>query len=762
MAAVLAISFINPFLLWGAGLASVPLIIHILNRHRYKTVHWAAMEFLLRAFKENRRKIRFQNLLLLLLRMAIVALLAFLLSRPNASSDDIGGVFGQRVLHQIVILDDSASMGERIGVSNNFDQAKQQILKIVNGLSDRGSSDLFTLIRSSSDKPDFHGRQITKTLAIELADLLKGSRPTPARFELADVINKAKVANDDLSGNEAKAVDAVNLYLISDLRKVDFIAEEGKINDEASKSLHKFPWKTTNLKVIQVGNSSNKNLALIKLRRKEARSVSGQPSHFEVTIQNQGGTASGEIDLSFSLDGGSKILRKIPSLGPTNTHTETFKVDLEKPGDHWVEASLPNDLLGFDNNKVLAFPVARSSAVLVVDGDPGEREVLAESFYLISALDPVGDGSEGYDVSVIDEHQIADKDFADFDLVILANVAQLDRENTQRLEKYVKEGGGLLLLSGDQVEPATWNRIFWKQGNGLLPAPLKDIGGDFDKSEALILVAEEHPIFAVAKEQLRKQLDLFVRVGRYHLVGSADAGLGEGEVPEGTTVLIRVGTDSGPPLHLEKSFGNGLVNLITTTLDASWTTWPKDPSYLIVVREMAQHLLRREDLRPLNLSAHGTYVRPLSAVEYRPDVSLAAAKEVDRDLVPERGFLAQSTNDSSGDQILRVDPPKGRPWPISGGYSLELGRMDGGKDHAYFSVSSWEREGMVLALDERGFKSSLPPDVLEKTEVITLESGSAALAGLLVDEGEVWRYLAFALLAFLLMETLFAWRIGHR
>ena len=154
--------------------------------------------------------------------------------------------------------------------------------------------------------------------------------------------------------------------------------------------------------------------------------------------------------------------------------------------------------------------------MLVVDGDSGEREVLAESFYLISALDPVGDGSEGYDVSVIDEHQIADKDFADFDLVILPNVAQLDRENMQRLEKYVTEGGGFLLLSGDQVEATTWNRVFWKKGSGLLPAPLKDIGGDFDNSEALILVAEEHPIFAVAKEQLRKQLDLFVLLRRGH------------------------------------------------------------------------------------------------------------------------------------------------------------------------------------------------------------------------------------------------------
>ncbi len=89
---LLAISFLNPLLLWGSALAAIPLIIHILNRRRFRRVRWAAMEFLLRAFKKNRRRARFEQLLLLLLRMLLVALAAFLLSRPRASSDDVFGL----------------------------------------------------------------------------------------------------------------------------------------------------------------------------------------------------------------------------------------------------------------------------------------------------------------------------------------------------------------------------------------------------------------------------------------------------------------------------------------------------------------------------------------------------------------------------------------------------------------------------------------------------------------------------------------------
>ena len=76
------LNFVNPLFAWLAFAASIPLIIHLLNRRRYQQVHWAAMEFLLKALHKNRRRLRMESLILLLLRMLIVTILAFVLARP--------------------------------------------------------------------------------------------------------------------------------------------------------------------------------------------------------------------------------------------------------------------------------------------------------------------------------------------------------------------------------------------------------------------------------------------------------------------------------------------------------------------------------------------------------------------------------------------------------------------------------------------------------------------------------------------------------
>ena len=62
------------FAVAGAIFATGPLIIHLLNRRRFRVVHWAAMEFLLQAVKRNRRILQLRDLILLLLRTAAVLL----------------------------------------------------------------------------------------------------------------------------------------------------------------------------------------------------------------------------------------------------------------------------------------------------------------------------------------------------------------------------------------------------------------------------------------------------------------------------------------------------------------------------------------------------------------------------------------------------------------------------------------------------------------------------------------------------------------
>ena len=61
--------------LWAAA-AALPILIHLLNRRQYREEPWAAMEYLLRAMKKNSRRIRIEQMLLLLIRAMILVLAA--------------------------------------------------------------------------------------------------------------------------------------------------------------------------------------------------------------------------------------------------------------------------------------------------------------------------------------------------------------------------------------------------------------------------------------------------------------------------------------------------------------------------------------------------------------------------------------------------------------------------------------------------------------------------------------------------------------
>src|ERR1700675_5016400 len=74
--------FLNPFnMIVGGALISSPILIHLINRMRYKRLRWAAMEFLLKSQKRNRRRLIIEQLILLFLRILLVLLAGLLLAR---------------------------------------------------------------------------------------------------------------------------------------------------------------------------------------------------------------------------------------------------------------------------------------------------------------------------------------------------------------------------------------------------------------------------------------------------------------------------------------------------------------------------------------------------------------------------------------------------------------------------------------------------------------------------------------------------------
>src|SRR5918992_709111 len=140
----LAVGFVTWAFFW-AGLAavSIPVIIHILNRRRYKTVTWAAMDFLLRALKKNRRRLRFEQWVLLATRCLVVFLLGVALARPLACENQSAAGIGGRTGLNVFVIDNSYSMAyeaNRPDAKTHLDQAKKIAKALIGQMNSGGES----------------------------------------------------------------------------------------------------------------------------------------------------------------------------------------------------------------------------------------------------------------------------------------------------------------------------------------------------------------------------------------------------------------------------------------------------------------------------------------------------------------------------------------------------------------------------------------------------------------------------------------------
>src|SRR5687768_4265089 len=119
--------FTHPyFMIAGGAAVSVPILIHLINRMRYKRIRWAAMEFLLKSEKRTRRPLIVKQLILLLLRILLMLWLAgFLVARFLP----IGA--GQRGATHVVVIDDTMSMLDRNKDAKAYATGIKQITKVV-------------------------------------------------------------------------------------------------------------------------------------------------------------------------------------------------------------------------------------------------------------------------------------------------------------------------------------------------------------------------------------------------------------------------------------------------------------------------------------------------------------------------------------------------------------------------------------------------------------------------------------------------------
>ncbi len=140
---------VNPLLFVGGLIAiAAPVIIHLLNRRRFKRVDWAAMDFLVQAQRINRRRVKLEELILLLLRCLAMALIGLLLARPFLDVNP-AGLFKAGQTERVIILDDSLSMAAIADGRTSIEEAAAVLQSWVEALANDSDDDIITVVRTT-------------------------------------------------------------------------------------------------------------------------------------------------------------------------------------------------------------------------------------------------------------------------------------------------------------------------------------------------------------------------------------------------------------------------------------------------------------------------------------------------------------------------------------------------------------------------------------------------------------------------------------
>jgi hypothetical protein len=475
----------------GAALVSAPVIIHLINRMRFRRVKWAAMEFLLKAQKRMRRKLILEQLLLLFLRCLLVFLVGVLLARFKWFSPMEGE--DARATAHVVVLDDSPSTADAVTADGKataaFDQAKTLVTDRIAAAAAQAntpqSMDLLVLSDLAHPRPV---DRLAESSIDELRAFLRPLAPSAVRVSLVDGLRRAKGLLDQKPDAEVAKV----VHVVSDLRAADW-AEDGETLKQlltemttAGVRVHLIDVAHPPRKEADKQPRSSDNAGIVEFRPRARTAARFQPVDFEVRVKNSGATELKDWKLQFFLNGKGNLIPTVPvpSVPPHQERTYLVTVpQLERLGtkeDPLLRYNLVSAMLvgpepggiAADNVRHAVVEVKERLAVLVVEGRPQVRDTnKADGFFLRKLFQDAFGGINWVDGA---EADLEKKDLREFAAIYLVNVPALTPGQAEKLEAYVRGGGGVGVFLGPNVRPADYNKVLYRGGEGAFPVPLPD------------------------------------------------------------------------------------------------------------------------------------------------------------------------------------------------------------------------------------------------------------------------------------------------
>ena len=204
----------------GAAAVSVPIIIHLLARRRFKRIRWPAMQFLISAERQNRRRVRMEEWILLALRCLAILLIALIVSRPFFAPEGLASLVGSMGrTERIFVLDDSYSMGYRQGQQSSFERAKLAVRRLIETVRRESPDDTVTILRTSAmDRPIVGSAYLDDAQTEQMFARVAALSESQTSIDVTSAVQAVRTWLEDQPGLLSAAV-----YFVSDFQRKDWI-----------------------------------------------------------------------------------------------------------------------------------------------------------------------------------------------------------------------------------------------------------------------------------------------------------------------------------------------------------------------------------------------------------------------------------------------------------------------------------------------------------------------------------------------------------
>jgi len=765
--------FLNSWMAFGSLAGSIPIIIHLLNKQKFKRLYWAAMHWLWASNKKASRRIRVEQLILLAIRTLLLILLALAMARPALQQAGLLG--GRQTTYRVVMIDNSLSMGRIVEGQPLFSRALEVARPLIHDLNESDELDV-VFFNNGFDLLTPNPQMDKKNQVLPLLDNAQtGPGGTNVPRAIAEACRLMRDRGQDAVRRE--------IVVITDQTRAGWETGDtgGKLKkldtteEQAIQDAFQHDDRKPRIWVLRLPSTGAiDDLGVTKFDLAEKVAVAGVETPMTVTVRNYSGTEASDVVVHFytrtEAPPGQKDAPvwvsigtdKIPSVNGNGTSDLTFRHTFKKAGSYGLKVELekrPNDVLPANDSAYLALEVEEQVKVLCVDGQPRSQAMASEMDFLRIALAPPINAEESkakmpLAPEVIDSRNFQKADLSKYRLVILGNVNALPPERLAGLEEYVRKGGALWIWVGDYIVNGTDFNDRWKK---LLPAQLSEHWeGDLDPDGPNVKVSDthsDHPALASIRKMDGLPLSGLKTFRRFRLTPITQ---GEGK----DTVQTILAYENGEPAGVEFRLELGRVMLMGTTADKDWNNWPRQPVFLPLINTLAMHLIQPAYTSRNRLVGEALlYQIPIERISEFNDKQLELLEPDDK----------VNSMLKSDDKPVRTSAPT----RLAGIYRA---RLEGATEpFLHMAVNSPVEESVLNSISDAEIKAYLPDpkgappaERLFEANVtqndLELHSDLSAMETSMREytkSKELWRGLILAVVLLLFLESFLAMRFGN-